>query len=150
MFERKSHYSHVNMTADPSKYPQGIFKDKQCRWCNKEFKPRGPSHLYCSDSCKNESRTDQYYQIKYGISLKNVKELLHNQKGLCAICQKEGFKMHEGVFMNLNLDHCHESGNVRGLLCHNCNRALGLFKDDINIMKRAIDYLEGATTIRKE
>lgn len=47
----------------------------------------------------------------------------------------------------LVVDHCHDTGIVRGLLCHNCNRALGLFKDKIEVLKNAIKYLEGATTI---
>jgi hypothetical protein len=45
------------------------------------------------------------------------------------------------------VDHCHTTGAIRGLLCHNCNRALGLLKDDINVIKNAINYLESATTI---
>lgn len=135
------------MTASPDKYPQGKFSNKLCRWCSEGFEPQAPSHLYCSDECKDRARTDRYYISKYGISVFEVEALLKEQNNLCAICQKEGFKMHNGVFMSLNLDHCHKSGEVRGLLCHNCNRALGLFKDDISVMKRAIDYLEGATTI---
>ena len=47
----------------------------------------------------------------------------------------------------LVVDHCHATGKVRGLLCHNCNRALGLLKDKISVLKNAIQYLEGATTI---
>src|SRR5690606_91078 len=120
------------------------------RWCKKGFKPQAPSHLYCSDICKDLSRTDQYYLKTYGVPLSWVENTLKAQDNLCAICRKEGFKMHEGVFMSLNLDHCHTSGTPRGLLCHNCNRALGLMQDDIEILKNAIKYLEGATTIRKE
>lgn len=52
--------------------------------------------------------------------------------------------------MKLVVDHCHSSGVVRGLLCHNCNRALGLLKDSTRNLESAIRYLEGAETIRKE
>ena len=51
--------------------------------------------------------------------------------------------------MKLVVDHCHKNGQVRGLLCHNCNRALGLLGDDIGSIKNCIEYLEGATTSRK-
>lgn len=54
---------------------------------------------------------------------------------------------HSGILV---VDHDHKTGNVRGLLCHNCNRALGLMQDDVSILSHSIKYLEGATTIRKE
>lgn len=73
--------------------------------------------------------------------------MLEDQNHLCAICKTEGFKMHKGVYYSLVVDHCHATKKVRGALCNNCNRALGLFKDDINRLKAAIRYLEGATTI---
>lgn len=138
------------MKATPASYPNKKFKPKSCRWCQEVFEPKAPSHHYCSDGCKDRSRTDQYYINQYGVSLLEVERMLVAQENLCAICRREGFKMHDGVFMNLNLDHCHSTGVVRGLLCHNCNRALGLLKDDVDVMQRAIDYLKGATTIRKE
>lgn len=42
----------------------------------------------------------------------------------------------------LDIDHCHETGIIRSLLCNRCNQALGLFKDDIESLKKAINYLE--------
>jgi hypothetical protein len=47
----------------------------------------------------------------------------------------------------LVVDHCHTGGQVRGLLCHNCNRALGLLQDSVPALKAAVKYLQGATTI---
>ncbi len=140
-FIKRSHYSHDDMTANPSKYPQGKFEAKPCRWCKEVFEPQAPSHLYCCDVCKNKGITTNYFNKKYGIGLKDVEAMLEAQGNLCAICHKEGFKMHQGVFMNLNVDHCHKTGAVRGLLCHNCNRGLGLFQDDVNVLFNAISYL---------
>ena len=40
------------------------------------------------------------------------------------------------------IDHCHKTGKIRGLLCDTCNRALGLFKDDIQMLKNSVAYLE--------
>ncbi len=51
---------------------------------------------------------------------------------------------HEAKLM---VDHDHTTGEVRGLLCHNCNRAIGLLREDPERLRRAIEYLEGATTI---
>ena len=136
-----------NMTAIPSKYPQKYFKDKPCRWCDIPFSPYAPSHLYCSDSCKDNGLADNYYQNQYNIGLKDVRLLLEKQNNLCAICKEVGFKMNDYVNSPLNVDHDHDTGQVRGLLCHNCNRALGLLKDSKERLLSAISYLEGATTI---
>lgn len=43
--------------------------------------------------------------------------------------------------MNLNVDHCHKSGKVRGILCANCNKGLGMLNDDINTLHNLIKYL---------
>lgn len=64
------------------------------------------------------------------------------QGGLCAICGGDGFVMKGCHKMKLVVDHCHETGVVRGLLCHNCNRGLGLFKDSETSLVEAIKYLK--------
>lgn len=132
----------AEQTADPSKYPQGYFKYKPCRCCKKPFKPQAPSELYCSDLCKDKGIMNAYLKRTYGISFRTYRLMLEDQKGLCKICGSEGFIMNKDRHkMKLVIDHCHTTGKVRGLLCHNCNRALGLFQDSTDNLKRAIDYL---------
>ena len=135
------------MTATPDKYPQGRFRFKPCKNCQEEFQPVAPSHLYCSDKCKDFGLAENYYRKVYGIGYQEVLDMLEAQNNLCAICQEVGFKMHSGIDSPLNVDHDHNTGKVRGLLCHNCNRALGLMKDNTEWLRRSISYLEGATTI---
>lgn len=118
-------YKQADMTANPSKYPQGGFKNKPCKWCKETFTPIAPSHLFCSDFCKDRSYSNSYYLKAYGLTMDEV----------------------ENLWTKLCIDHDHETGKVRGALCHNCNRALGLFKDDKKRLLSAISYLEGATTI---
>lgn len=130
-----------DFTADPSKYPQGWFKDKVCSWCGNVFKPTGPSHKYCSDPCRKEVYSDRTYRSKYGVGLSWVKDKLEERGWVCAICKTEGFKMREDHVTGMNLDHCHKTGKARGLLCHNCNRALGLMQDSEDILMSAVDYL---------
>lgn len=125
------------------------FKLKTCRYCETMFEPKFPSHLYCSDECAANGVIQRHYKKSYGLSYKEVLALREGQDELCAICKKPGFMMNDRVKSPLNVDHCHKTGVVRGMLCHNCNRALGLLQDDINLLKAAIDYLEGATTSRK-
>lgn len=76
---------------------------------------------------------DQYLRREYGISLGEYLEMLRGQNGACAVCG-DGGKLH--------VDHDHETGRVRGLLCGSCNRALGLLKDNVDSLKSAIDYLQ--------
>ena len=73
---------------------------------------------------------------KYGITLTENNVLLQKQNNKCKICLVE--------FSNVtpNVDHCHITNEVRGILCGPCNRGLGIFKDDIKVLTKAINYLE--------
>jgi hypothetical protein len=72
---------------------------------------------------------------KYGITADDFKQMFETQQGKCAICNEEP-KTKRG----LHVDHDHETGKVRGLLCHGCNVALGSFKD-VTLLNKAIEYL---------
>lgn len=126
------------------------FKKKNCKHCQTIFEPTGPSHLYCSKECSKRGLIHNYYVNIYGVSISEVEQALKDQNYLCAICKEPGFEMNKYVRSPLNLDHCHDTKKFRGMLCHNCNRALGLFKDNVERLETAISYLKGATTISKE
>lgn len=72
--------------------------------------------------------------------------LYEAQKGKCAICETE--KLQVGKF-RLHIDHCHETGHIRGLLCHNCNVGIGNLRHDEKIMRAAIEYLHREPVIRR-
>lgn len=74
---------------------------------------------------------------RYEITFEEYKRLLKKQKGVCAICGKKN-KSGRAIA----IDHNHKTNTVRGLLCHNCNVALGMFEDDIKLLKKAITYLQ--------
>ena len=79
---------------------------------------------------------------RYGITLEQYDDMMLKQDGVCAICkQRETMKNKHGITVNLSVDHDHETGQVRGLLCRNCNVGLGNFSDDIRVMRVAISYL---------
>ena len=145
----KTDQAHKPRTATPDKYPQGYFKEKDCRRCGTTFQPISPSHLFCDKTCAAEAQAERYYQRNYGIGLEDWRRLHQEQEGLCAICRGEGFTMGRDHVSKLMVDHCHSTGDVRGLLCHNCNRALGLLQEEPENIKRALEYLERATTIPK-
>ncbi|WP_288878689.1 endonuclease VII domain-containing protein [Megasphaera massiliensis] len=136
-------------TAMASKYPQGYFTEKKCKHCGILFSPNAPSELYCSDGCKNYGVADAYYRRTYHITLEEYLDLAEKQNFVCAICGEENFAMGVNHTGCLVVDHSHETGKVRGLLCHNCNRALGLLKDDSSLVSKAFHYLQSVTTIPK-
>lgn len=76
---------------------------------------------------------------KFGLTQSSYDALLKGQDYKCAICgsAETGTKRTN----NFNVDHDHNTGEVRGLLCHGCNTGLGAFKDDPALMVRAIEYL---------
>lgn len=74
---------------------------------------------------------------KYRITLEEYEAILKKQGGVCAICK--GPPSHSMV--NFDVDHCHNSKKVRGLLCRHCNQGLGHFKDDPENLKRAVHYV---------
>jgi hypothetical protein len=69
---------------------------------------------------------------RYGLTLEEFNSIRLSQMNVCAICKKS---------MKLVVDHCHISGRIRGLLCSNCNTGIGLLREDTDILKSAIDYL---------
>ena len=125
------------MTASPSKYPQGYFKPKPCKECGSIFEPQAPSHLTCSQECADRLLVTRYLLRNYKITLADYDKMYLAQEGKCKICDGEGFLMAEHHKVRLVVDHCHSTGRVRGLLCHNCNRALGLLQDSVDSLQRA-------------
>lgn len=75
---------------------------------------------------------------RYGLTIEQFDSLKAKQKGKCSICNKV-FKTDK---RDCHIDHNHFTGEVRGLLCAKCNRGLGMFRDDKEIIKAAIKYLE--------
>lgn len=83
---------------------------------------------------KRWGNTRHYHlRQKYGISAADVEILKSSQGGICPICRERAAE---------HVDHDHESGRVRGILCELCNGFLGAFNDDRVLMARAIEYLE--------
>jgi Recombination endonuclease VII len=82
-------------------------------------------------------RADRNLRKKYGITIEQYEQMLAEQGGVCFLCNKppaEGKKLH--------VDHCHDSGKVRGLLCSQCNWYLGKIDSDPSLMERLFCYVE--------
>jgi hypothetical protein len=90
---------------------------------------------------RGNKETTWKYGLKrhYGLSVVEYESLLVKQNGLCAICGKPQSDPRKNG--RLCVDHDHDTNEIRGLLCSNCNTALGLMKDDIHRLAKAIEYL---------
>lgn len=80
---------------------------------------------------------EKKYKEKYGITLDEYGEILKEQGGSCAICgQDRGTRDRR-----MDVDHCHETGGVRGILCEPCNKGIGMFLDNPEWLESAAHYL---------
>jgi hypothetical protein len=81
---------------------------------------------------------------RYGLTEDSYLAIYRQQGGRCAICDTsiKAVNTKEDRSFNTHIDHCHETGKVRGLLCAGCNLGLGHFKDDPDRLRKAADYLK--------
>ena len=115
---------------------RGYDKDN-CQW--KETTPNQDKSQYAKQwRSENPEKCKGYDVKKLGITLEEYKALLRVQGNSCAVCSKS--EKEEG--RALAIDHCHETKKIRGLLCTNCNTGLGNFKDDVDKLRSAIEYLD--------
>lgn len=131
-----------------------MVETKRCGDCKTRkpitaFHRRGPKRRgqpYCKQCYVErgrEARKDPAYRArqsvnsslcKLGISREDYEAAEARQEGRCAICDRTPER-------RLHIDHDHDTGELRGLLCHHCNTALGNFRDDPELLQRAIEYL---------
>lgn len=96
---------------------------------------------YASSWVKKNPRKLLRAQLRrqYGLPLEEYDSMVLSQEGRCKICNSQMTRLREPC-----VDHDHVTGKVRGLLCLNCNVAIGLFLEDGHILLRAMAYLDGA------
>ena len=83
-----------------------------------------------------------HLRTRYNISPQEYETKLVAQDYCCAICGKDVIdNVRNGITVALSVDHCHTTNKLRDLLCHQCNSGLGQFKDNIDVLQKAIDYL---------
>ena len=112
---------------------QSLKKVIKLPWLGKPKKgwlPRPEDPVFSDSYCKI-CRRDYNWQYSYGVSPEEYYEMYKEQDGKCKIC---GCELEDEY---LNIDHDSKTGEVRGLLCPNCNKGLGLFNEDINALKIA-------------
>jgi|688.fasta_scaffold316902_2 hypothetical protein len=149
---------------------KSIIEPRECKTCNKLFTPKkGKNTKYCCALCGHkkwlsvnkdefsEYRKEVYKKKKeknpellrdearfrmtkrvYGLTKEQYYIMLSNQNNRCKICNK----ILDPASKFTHIDHCHQTSKVRGILCGSCNNGLGMFKDNIQNLYSAINYLQ--------
>lgn len=117
-------------------------KRRQYYQDNKEhFKKRDRIHYYKT----RDRHRELYMATRYKISVEEYRDLFKRYDNKCAICRKpeKAIDKRLNVPRWLAVDHDHKTGKVRGLLCQNCNNALGHIHEDISLLDKIREYLNG-------
>jgi hypothetical protein len=98
-----------------------------CKICKLEYDKSKAKHTYG----KKLERT-------FGITITEYDQMLISQNNKCLLCERDRKSFNK----NFAVDHCHTTGKVRGLLCQQCNVALGMFDDNPELIRKAANYVE--------
>lgn len=90
----------------------------------------------------NQAARKDWLKRVYGLTPAQYESMVLEQGGVCAICNRPEETTLNGARRSLAVDHCHATNRVRALLCGHCNKAIGLAREDIGILRAMISYLE--------
>lgn len=125
--------------CEENKSTENFYKDKSksdgfkscCKECGKLL-------VYSWRARKGPEKMRDYRLMStYGIGIKEYNQMFVKQNGCCDICGKHQSELKRGFAV----DHCHNTGKVRALLCHKCNTGIGNFEENIETLKEAICYI---------
>lgn len=120
--------------------PVSEFYKSNKRWYQRECKDccRKRKYKWHQTDAGKLSSANTKLKRRFGIDINKYNEMLKNQDGKCLICGAT-----ESIFGHkLAVDHCHETNKIRGLLCKSCNVGLGHFRDNIENLQKAAEYLK--------
>jgi uncharacterized Zn ribbon protein len=135
----------TQQTLFHAQYPNGKpHTPRTCILCGQEYQWASTTQKYCPECRKKQEKqwgVDACF-ARYGIVQKEYDELLRAQNGRCAVCGKNNAgATQSGKQKRMYVDHDHKTGTVRGLLCNNCNMALGFVHDDPELLLKLVAYL---------
>jgi len=125
--------------------PENLFANNSCKECakiaNKQWRDSHPEQVKGYANARDEwrkahpeHRKDYWLQSRYGISQKDYERMLKEQDDQCAICFR--------IMGKPKVDHDHDTGEVRQLLCNECNCGIGFLRDDVVLIASALAYLK--------
>jgi Recombination endonuclease VII len=113
-------------------------RDRDRRWQQQNpERYRAKQRSYAESGQKQIWDRKSYLRRTYGITIADYDRMFEEQNGVCAICGEA-----RPEERTLHIDHDHETGVIRGLLCFRCNNALGDFREEYELFQRAADYLD--------
>jgi Recombination endonuclease VII len=126
-------------------YKDRAYLGTQCRGCRtdavREYRAENKDRINAAKRADRKANPEKYKDIDlrktHGMTLVEYRELLEIQGGVCVICR---YEPENGEY--LPVDHCHETGTRRALLCIKCNTGLGAFRDDPELLRMAAYYIE--------
>lgn len=150
-----THYQRYLKHGDPNWVPYAkspIGTEKACNRCREvksldEFYPHTKTRDRRTTICKQCRRENDAVAVrnnwaKYGLSREKYDAMVATSGGVCSICHGPEPRLRKnGLPKSLSVDHCHDTGEVRGLLCSRCNTALGYFNHDAALLASAAAYL---------
>ncbi|GHJ59142.1 hypothetical protein NOK12_16600 [Nocardioides sp. OK12] len=105
---------------------------------SRAYKAANPEVVVAYRRATAEKHADRKREMKYGLRPGQFAEMLADQGGRCAICRTDTPNGN-----GWQVDHCHDTGDVRGILCHSCNVGIGHLKDNPAVVEAALNYLRG-------
>ena len=106
----------------------------------RDYRARNRDRIRKKQAAYNKANALAIRLKRKGLNPEDHAEYIQKHDGRCDICGGDP----DGRWKRLNIDHCHETGKFRGLLCQKCNRGLGLFSDDERLLAKAASYVKGS------
>ena len=146
--EKESYMSKGNLEARKAYYLKNRekYREYNRKWAIKNKVKRKEYHIkYHQENKEKRNAYTRKFNLKkrFGITPEEYEKLLVGQKSVCLICSKIGTSKSKkgGKLYKLAVDHNHNTGKIRGLLCSKCNIGLGNFNDDVSLLEKAKQYI---------
>jgi hypothetical protein len=127
----------------PYKDPDKAREYRKGYWAKKSAEGYWPEYQKSHKPERNSQSRKAMLKRQYGMTPEDYEQMFDEQQGLCALCLRpETDTYPNGVVKRLCVDHDHETGRVRGLLCRACNVGMGLFGESAEMLRRAADHID--------